>query len=45
LWLRHTLQRHPVAVCEDRILSQLKQLNEHVLYMFGDTNNFFVMQR
>ena len=39
MWLRHTLQRNPVAVCEDRGLSQLKQMNDNVLYMFSDTNN------
>ncbi|GEM_PF-2489519 len=30
----HTLQRNPVAVCEDCGLSQLKQINDSVLYMF-----------
>ncbi len=32
----------PVAVCEDKGLSQLKQMNDNVLYMFsGHSNSFF----
>ncbi len=34
MWLRHTLQRNPVAVREDRDLSQQKQINNNVLYTF-----------
>ncbi len=49
MWRSHTLQRNYVAVCENCGLSQLKQMNDNVLYMFSgyqyfvssykDTNN------
>lgn len=28
MWLRHTLQRNPVAVCENKDLSQLPSVKE-----------------